>query len=41
MNKNPLEAVLNLFNRFSLQQKILIAGSVAITIILLAILLFF
>ncbi len=41
MNKNPLEAVFNLFNRFSLQQKILIAGSVAITIILLAILLFF
>jgi flagellar M-ring protein FliF len=41
MNKNPLEAILNLFNRFSLQQKILIAGSVAATLVLLGILLFF
>jgi flagellar M-ring protein FliF len=41
MNKNPLEAILNLFNRFSLQQKILIVGSVAATVVLLGILIFF
>ena len=41
MNKNPLEAILNLFNRFTLQQKILIIGSVAATVILLGILMFF
>lgn len=41
MNKNPLEAILNLFNRLSLQQKILIVGSVAATVVLIGILLFF
>ena len=41
MNKNPLEAILNLFNRFTLQQKILIIGSVAATVVLLGILMFF
>ncbi len=41
MNKNPLEAILNLFNRLSLQQKILIVGSVALTVILIGVLLFF
>ena len=41
MNKNPLEAILNIFNKFSIQQKILIIGSITATVVLLAILIFF
>ncbi|MHB1687313.1 MAG: flagellar basal-body MS-ring/collar protein FliF [Ignavibacteriaceae bacterium] len=41
MKDNPLSAVLNIFNKLSLQQKIVIGGTVGITAILLIVLLSF
>lgn len=41
MNKNPLSNILGIFNRLTLQQKLVIGGVVAVTIVLLASLLFF
>lgn len=41
MNRNYLQSILTLFNKFSLQQKILIGLTTGITIILLAVLLIF
>lgn len=38
---NPLGSVLNIFNKFTLQQKLVIGGSVALTVLLLGILLFY
>ncbi len=41
MSKNPLDAVLTLFNKFSLQQKIVIGGAVVLTFVLLSAVAFF
>ncbi len=41
MNKNPFDAIITLFNKFTIQQKILIGGTVGITFVLIAILFFF
>lgn len=40
-NTNPLNAVLNIFNKLSMQQKFMLGGIVAITFILLGVTLFF
>lgn len=41
MNKNPFEAILGIFNKLSLQQKILIGGAVAIAVVLVGLLVVF
>ena len=41
MNRNLLESVLSVFNKFTVQQKLLVGLTAGITIILLAVLLFF
>ena len=41
MKENPLGSVMNIFNKLSLQQKLVIAGSVGLTVVMLIILLFF
>jgi flagellar M-ring protein FliF len=41
MNSNPLEAIFGIFNKLSLQQKILIAGAILLTVVMLGTLVFF
>jgi flagellar M-ring protein FliF len=41
MKDNPLSALINIFNKFTLQQKIVVGGSVALTALLLGLLIFF
>jgi len=41
MNKNPFEAVLGIFNRLSLQQKLILGGAVGLTLVLLSVLIMF
>ncbi|MFO7445012.1 MAG: flagellar basal-body MS-ring/collar protein FliF [Ignavibacteriaceae bacterium] len=41
MNSNPLEAVFGIFNKLSLQHKILIGGAILLTVVMLGMLIFF
>jgi flagellar M-ring protein FliF len=41
MNSNPLEAIFGIFNKLSLQQKILIGGAILLTVAMLGALVFF
>jgi flagellar M-ring protein FliF len=41
MNKNPLEALLGIFNRLSLQQRLILGGAVGLTLVLLSVLVLF
>ncbi|MBZ0198619.1 MAG: flagellar M-ring protein FliF [Ignavibacteriaceae bacterium] len=41
MNKNPLEAVFSIFNKLTMQQKMLIGGVVALTVAILGVLMLF
>jgi flagellar M-ring protein FliF len=41
MNKNPFEAVLSIFNRLSLQQKVILGGAVGLTLVVLSVLIMF
>ncbi len=41
MKESPLSSILNIFNKFTLQQKMVIGGAVSLTVLLLGILIFF
>jgi len=41
MNSNPLEALFGIFNKLSMQQKMLIGGAILLTIVMLGVLVFF
>ena len=41
MKDNPLGSLVNIFNKFTLQQKLVIGGAVALTVLLLGVLIFF